>query len=307
MSVRTECLLSPAATGLGRCPSGSWEVEPLEACTKRLLRIDHFKVTQNGPVYKGSTWVTVELKVTGAGWSIDPVIHGRFLYTKGTGWGKSIEITQHGDCYRCDHNWSFSNLASTYKRTSINTTVIQDDLTTGSVVRPDVGIKLSIISLIGISQGVPGKTAKFHFTSPDLRCDRLDYLSRGRGGGCVYDQVKPTAWISDGKYPKPAALIRKAQSDHHYGNQIPLTRLVNRSEIRANRRAARALCRRIQYTCDEYPFAASRQGCQKRPDLCYWKDVPAAQNSGAGGVVGTMLHSRRVFDYEGFYVKVYTP
>lgn len=157
-------------------------------------------------------------------------------------------------------------------------------------------------------------TKQRDFFTPEFRCDRLPYLSKGRGAGCTFHHNRLHVDVSLDRFKESTRLIYRAQEGRaqHYGQfgyGKPVTRLVNRTAIRANRRKARNRCRTVfpnglDYTCDEYPLAMTRQGCKMRPGLCTVGDVPGEQNSGSGGKIGNAVHYWRVFDGEGFYIDV---
>ncbi len=113
----------------------------------------------------------------------------------------------------------------------------------------------------------------------NVRCDNTPRMSPVADGGCVHPDYTPTYGISvTGPYDQVAWHILWAQRNltHHWGWQghgPELTRTMNRSLIRANRRTAcpSSIPRPSGKSCDEYPFASTHQGASVNPDFsCTW-------------------------------------
>jgi hypothetical protein len=76
--------------------------------------------------------------------------------------------------------------------------------------------------------------------------------------GTLAQQSLPELIIDSQKMPGIAAHIKQAQAQ---GYPSTLTRLTNKAQIDANRKAACGnFARPIGYECDEYPFASTHEG-----------------------------------------------
>ena len=115
--------------------------------------------------------------------------------------------------------------------------------------------------------------------------------------------------------PQIAANIRRIQngSPGHYGRPgsgHPLHRLMDRRKQNSNRRAV--CSRRVVgppprpgVSCDEYPFASSREGgtaLSRANRGTAW--VPVGEQNRQSGLITTSLAAQRVLDREAFYVGV---
>lgn len=121
------------------------------------------------------------------------------------------------------------------------------------------------------------------FGSPeeDARCDQESYLTRNRAGGCVFSAVKQHWRVSingNGRDFQAVAAHILCQQKTLPGNPgvyatdgsgNPLTRMYNPTDKERNRSKAARECGKykrpvingVKYTCDEYPFASTYQGC----------------------------------------------
>ncbi|QCX28859.1 NucA/NucB deoxyribonuclease domain-containing protein [Nocardioides jishulii] len=77
-----------------------------------------------------------------------------------------------------------------------------------------------------------------------------------------------------------------------------------------NREAASKLCRersRRKFDCDEYPYAATQQGCYSpyvaARARCRIDDVPVRQNRGAGSLYGWFIRKQRLMIGEDFFIQ----
>lgn len=252
--------------------------------------------------------MTVEYKVhVSSGNDQDTHVVGRFHYDRGWGWGEAMYFNIQFGCSRCVTTGSQTG----YFIEGVHKT---ETLTPPSPIfnTPAAGTKWSErfeISFWGGNShgGVALKVLRRH--SPPIRCDNIGYLNGiNRGPGCVFPGATAVIGLERSRWPKSVALIERGWAEHGYGDYYhgnKLTRETSKSVARRNRRAAKPYCVNYTETCDEYPFAKTRQGCALRPDLCDTADVPAEQNSGSGGYVGTILTYARVLDGEGYWLFAY--
>ncbi|MEV4877825.1 NucA/NucB deoxyribonuclease domain-containing protein [Streptomyces cyaneofuscatus] len=184
-----------------------------------------------------------------------------------------------------------------------------------------------------------------------IRCDRImgDPAKPKTKAGCVFPGYTPTLTIDSKKRPAAAALywVLMERLERHPGSEkhsSPLSRLAdekaadeNRAKICDSTFIARPNGTSTKTSCDEYPFAKSRQsggqsissgkqcvnvyaerGSNGRWSLEYdtafalptWKEVcgrgniPLGQNTAAGGDLGRFTTETRLHDYDEYYVKV---
>ncbi|MEV4252512.1 NucA/NucB deoxyribonuclease domain-containing protein [Spirillospora sp. NPDC049652] len=153
----------------------------------------------------------------------------------------------------------------------------------------------------------PGATTK----SIGYRCD--DKISN-QSAGCVIPRATPMMTAMK-KLPQIAANIRRIQngSPGHYGKPgsgHPLHRMMNKSQQGKNRRAVCA--RRVVgapprpgVSCDEYPFASTREGgttLSAKNRGTAW--VPAWEQNKQAGYITSSHNTWRTLDGEAFYVIV---
>lgn len=148
-----------------------------------------------------------------------------------------------------------------------------------------------------------------------VRCDRIDYLAQNSGEGCVYgDQPGNLVLrISDDTITESAAWIREAQQKLFTHPGLRGWQVLHRSfphQLEANRSVSRPVCDRLPkkegQSCDEYPFASTREGAAYGPQGQYWdiKAVNAKHNSNVGNKVSQMYSQERFFYGDTFYVEV---
>ncbi|MER5894312.1 hypothetical protein [Streptomyces sp. NPDC001876] len=189
------------------------------------------------------------------------------------------------------------------------------------------------------------------YDEPELRI-RCDNMFAGRKAGCVFPNYAPTYTVNTKAYPAAAALYWAIMEKlpNHPGSKkhnTPLHRLEDTALQQANRdvMCEKAIARfrpnalTPTASCDEYPFAASREsgGLQpgitsgeecaqffaapgttvggwdlflddNYPSLPTWKEpcgrgsIPRGQNTSAGGGLGRFVGKVRLFDGEAYYV-----
>lgn len=158
-------------------------------------------------------------------------------------------------------------------------------------------------------------------SAPRLRCDTVltSYP------GCRFYNYPPVLQLSlsDPEVDESAAHILDAQAElpgnvgHWDANPAlrgsPLTRLMDKDMQKDNRNAAGALClqrfpggAQPGLDCDEYPFAATRQGANLVPESnMSVRYLDGSDNQASGGRLGNYLTSDgRVFDGEEFWVQI---
>lgn len=145
--------------------------------------------------------------------------------------------------------------------------------------------------------------------SPIYRCD--DTI-KGIGAGCVFPEYVPTLTEMQ-RLPGIAANIRRIQqgSPSHLGNKalggVALTRTTSATLEQANRRTAcpRSRPRPSGQSCDEYPFAKTREGASRSPAADWgWAWVPVGEQNSQGGLVSGFFKAQRVLDGDKFWVEV---
>ncbi|HZM76287.1 MAG TPA: hypothetical protein VFC19_11200 [Candidatus Limnocylindrales bacterium] len=163
---------------------------------------------------------------------------------------------------------------------------------------------------------------------PKVRCDNA--VPGYSQIGCIFSDYTPVMQYSrDGLYPELARHIGDAQASGlpgAYPNGAPLVRMVDEAQQTANRNAAcpRAYPRPITKSCDEYPFASTRQGAAQPPlgpgrtfSYCSITPLPqgvtaptgysacmidAWQNSTGGSALNTFFQENRVIDNDEYRV-----
>ncbi|WP_181810911.1 NucA/NucB deoxyribonuclease domain-containing protein [Streptomyces ipomoeae] len=91
----------------------------------------------------------------------------------------------------------------------------------------------------------------------------------------------------------------------HPGASTPLHRITNEKTISANRKA---MCGKVhnpdpkKYDCDEYPFAASKEG--GNPARGSARIISAGDNRSAGARLGGFYKNQRVLNGDAYYVHI---
>jgi hypothetical protein len=178
----------------------------------------------------------------------------------------------------------------------------------------------------------------------DIRCDAMV----GSFRGCVFPAYVPSFTVNTAKYPSASALywVLKTKLRTHPGSEAdhsPLHRLADTSAQDGNRRR---MCQNVSAkfdphpdtpdtTCDEYPFAASRESGGQISGLtgdqcaqfyaftdnghwvlrdddrvgpvtwdepCGRGNIPGEQNEGAGGDLGRFTQDDRLLDGDPYWV-----
>jgi Deoxyribonuclease NucA/NucB len=143
------------------------------------------------------------------------------------------------------------------------------------------------------------------------RCDSEPGFGNNFPGGCVNAKVRPTFTLtaSDG-VPTVVQHIAAAQAklQKHWGLEgqgPPLHRTIDAILKRRNR--AKACPTRLKrppgMSCDEYPFASTREGAASNPDFSS-AFVNAQENKAAGDDLLRFYRDNRVIDGDPFFVSV---
>ncbi|MEU1002729.1 hypothetical protein ABZ375_19435 [Streptomyces tibetensis] len=186
---------------------------------------------------------------------------------------------------------------------------------------------------------------KWAADSFDVRCDN----KVGGNTGCVFYKSTPTLPLNKHKYPAAAAYywVLMEMLDSHPGSEeygSPLHRLADDADAKENRDKMCELAvaewkpnpKAIGESCDEYPFAKSREsGGQKLAsgkycaqmyamentdgtftlkldenydyptwhEICGRAAITAAQNTAAGGDLGRFTSDVRLLDNDAYYVQ----
>ena len=158
----------------------------------------------------------------------------------------------------------------------------------------------------------PGYTAGgFTYKSAKYRCDDTFWgpKKRTKTPGCVFPSASPVFTLSrsDAKVKQSANHILDAQRKiaGHPGASTPLHRITNEKTINAHRKA---MCAKVhnpdpkKYDCDEYPFAASKEG--GNPARGSTRIISAGDNRSAGARLGGFYKAQRVLNGDGYYVRI---
>jgi Deoxyribonuclease NucA/NucB len=146
------------------------------------------------------------------------------------------------------------------------------------------------------------------------RCDDMLAGSNPRHrafpAGCVFPQYTPVL-TSMRQLPQIAANISRIQGrGGHYGrigSGHPLHRITNPTQITANRNVLcpRSRPRPAGMSCDEYPFASTKEGGNGAPPNSRgWAWVPAGEQNSQGGLLNTFYNDNRVLNEDAFWVSV---
>ncbi|MFF1405147.1 NucA/NucB deoxyribonuclease domain-containing protein [Streptomyces sp. NPDC058294] len=158
----------------------------------------------------------------------------------------------------------------------------------------------------------PGYTGgDITYASAKFRCDDTFWArnnrTRVKNPGCVFPGFAPTFALShtDSKVKESARHIADAQRaiTGHPGASTPLHRITDKTTIDKHRTA---MCGRIHAPsgkdCDEYPFAATKEGGNPRRGST--RIISASDNRTAGARLGGFYKSQRVLDGDAYYVHI---
>ena len=159
----------------------------------------------------------------------------------------------------------------------------------------------------------PGTTpGKSPWRTKAYRCDdKLRPKGKGQGPGCVFPSAKPTLTTMT-QLTNIAINIRNIQgASGAYGKPgggHPLHREFSEAKKNANRRAVcprRPPAGQAGKSCDEYPFASSKEGGTKlRPPNRGIAWVPVSEQQSQGGLLRGFYWANRMLDKDAFWVAV---
>ena len=139
---------------------------------------------------------------------------------------------------------------------------------------------------------------------------RCDKIIPSWPGGCVFPQYTPIM-TSMLQLPHIAANIRRIQNrGGHYGrigDGHPLHRITNPRQITANRNFScpRRLHRPSGKSCDEYPFASTKEGGNGVPANSRGSEmVPTVEQNNQRDLIREFYYSNRVLNEDAFWVSV---
>ncbi|MEV4341023.1 NucA/NucB deoxyribonuclease domain-containing protein [Streptomyces sp. NPDC049590] len=132
---------------------------------------------------------------------------------------------------------------------------------------------------------------------------------RTKNPGCVFPSFPPVFTLSrsDSKVDESARHILDAQRKitGHPGASTPLHRITDETTINTHRRT---MCGNVhnpdpkKYDCDEYPFAASKEG--GNPARGSTRIISRSDNRTAGARLGGFYKTQRLLDGDGYYVRI---
>lgn len=176
-------------------------------------------------------------------------------------------------------------------------------------------------SIYGEVSGGGGPTKRTAVrTVATFRCDKAGY--NNNKDGCVFTAGIPTfqpsatdpaidestAHILHALY-KPEDTVPYLKGKTIPGLTTPLHRLRDDAGIRKNRRAATAACGKEfpgyaskGKQCDEYPFAATREGAAKGAGRFSVTTISGTDNRAGGGALQQFYRANRILDNDPFYV-----
>jgi len=244
----------------------------------------------------------------------------RFYFLRGSGAGSNILISDANRCVRvCSQvfpEFNSVSLSSASKKSSWMGTGFDGSssaLAQDQQVRGYLGFSTSVCS--EVRPTMCSGQGQFDEKGASVRCDRMRYINRGVG--CVFSDYRPTfvQYITGGRAPETAEHIQAVQErPWHMGRRAdgkPLTRYYWGGKPNANRREARRLCRSQGITrgCDEYPFAATAEGCHFGspsgfPPRCSVRKVDPRDNSMGGTLLGTFFARARILHGDKFWVRI---
>ncbi|MFJ4800790.1 NucA/NucB deoxyribonuclease domain-containing protein [Streptomyces murinus] len=158
----------------------------------------------------------------------------------------------------------------------------------------------------------PGYTpGGFTYNSAKYRCDDMFWgpKKHTKNPGCVFPSFSPVFTLSrsDAQVKQSANHILDAQNKitGHPGASTPLHRITSQKTIDAHRKA---MCAKVhnpdpkKYDCDEYPFAASKEGGD--PSRGSTRIISASDNRSAGARLGGFYKIQRVLNGDSYYVRI---
>lgn len=217
-----------------------------------------------------------------------------------SGWGRAVGDTIRAT-QRCTGGCSATPAAHSFAMVVGNTRTMTYTATSPgkATVRHQVQVTLHAPT-VGSSYPMPPVAV--------VRCDSQTYIAKQ--GGCVHPAAKIALRLSRNitSHGEVADHIGDAQAllAGHPGRPDgkPLHRIIDQDQIKQNRRKVcpPSLPRPPGKSCDEYPFASTREGGNLKSFSR--RMVPANQNSAAGGLLSAFLSNHRVLAGDPYYVAI---
>ena len=284
---------------------GKWVFSRLGACFYDMMSVVFYIVNRNGTssivgqapfVYTGMLWADRAGKSLRWGYQVN-------LQLQDNAWGAAAYLRVAGDGLTCSNrrvcsvaqrdwggtfNWNNSHQWSSG--------FIKASVRKGKRAQMTAKWKWHFYSP-GFSGWLDRKYMQL--STPNVRCDHANPMD-SRSVGCIVPGSTP--WVTyslSGAYPTLAHHIRDAQSSGLPGRYsprgAPLTRTSNKATQKANRKIAcpGSLDRPDGRSCDEYPFASTRQGGASGGTV---RTFNWCQVSGAIGATGSSGVSRCMID-----------
>lgn len=343
-SVHAASGAQPQELACAGTPDGQWQLDRFHGCwhagltyTARDIRTGvpvgwaHVTITQDFQLANNrTTWTETDtLRMDSAG----GVVAGGLSATWTAGCSSNCQATQPAPF--APNTWMAPG------QTLTGTTEFSDPQARGGIDHFAPGYTLEMLS--------PGSLgdAPAVWATPQLRCD----FQLSRRAGCVVPEVTPTFQVDSGANPIAAYGIRWAQENLAThpglaGSGEPLHRLADDAQQRSNRNT---VCGRgwspdlltvPTDSCDEFPFAASREGgsmpgpecAELKPHVnllslpwevrtgpdgqpiadvvqapapnttCARVHVPLTQNTYVGGALGRFASAQRLVDNDPYWV-----
>ncbi len=281
-------------------------------------RIGHLTITRTGMCLDTKAQVVLLRNGRPVGEATFEVKHSMNLKTNKLKWGESFTIGKAKLHKASGIRTSVSVGAGKGVKTDVN---FRQGSTLGPAHKGTVKYKASVGKHKTLNKAAsyrfkftkPGYTpAAFSYKSAKFRCDdtfwsRENPNRRVKKPGCVIPGFAPTFSLShtDAKVKESARHIADAQSAiaGHPGASTPLHRITNETTIDKHRRA---MCGRVNAPqgkdCDEYPFAATKEGGNPRRGST--RVISAGDNRSAGARLGGFYKVQRVLNGDAYYVHI---
>ncbi|MGW9433949.1 NucA/NucB deoxyribonuclease domain-containing protein [Streptomyces decoyicus] len=281
-------------------------------------RIGHLTITRTGMCLDINARVNLLRNGRPVGHATFEVKHSMNLKTNKLKWGESFTIGKARLNNASGIRVSVSVGAGKGVKTDVN---FRQGSTLGPAHKGTVKYKASVGKHKALTKAAsyrfkflkPGYTpAAFSYKSAKFRCDdtfwsRENPNRRVKKPGCIIPSYAPTFSLShtDTKVKESARHIADAQSAiaGHPGASTPLHRITNESTIDKHRRD---MCRHVHTPagkdCDEYPFAATKEG--GNPHRGSTRAITAGDNRSAGARLGGFYKVQRVLNGDAYYVYI---
>ncbi|MET7728484.1 NucA/NucB deoxyribonuclease domain-containing protein [Streptomyces mirabilis] len=217
------------------------------------------------------------------------------------------------DCQKpCSSSGSVTGPLSSYQPQQWGGTLSFDD----AVATDQQHVNQVTFKASAMMPPLPGHTLVAHPSKPGVasttvRCDDMRVFKGPPTAGCVIPTYTPTMTTMAG-LPAIAANIRGIQMRGGMGVPGDTARALHRlTDQRQRDRNRDVACdekvtgpKRVGMSCDEYPFASTREGGFQSGMTNGWAWVPAKEQNAQGGLLITFYTENRVIDGDAFYVQV---